>query len=379
MSALRARRLGTLALVLVGVIGAAGCTEFRKNRHLKRGDAYYAEKKYKEAMLEYRNVLRFEKENPHAIARLGLSTSPRASWDQAYAFLNKANELTPDDVEVRLRLGAILLLARKPEQGAGERGVRPHQGAEQPGRADPHGRHVGHARGAGQRHRRHRREEGEPRRPGEGGARARDALPAQAQRAQGRGGLPGGRGGCAPVGRGADQPREPPPGQGRSGAGRDRVQGGGQRRTAGPGGKAPARRLLPSAEEARRRPPRPGRDHGQESRLPAGLAAHRRDRGARTKVGRRPEGPGARLQEEPRRAHRPHDQGPDRAREEPERRGDPDLPAGREDQPPIRGRPTISWRWLTSRRPSPSRRRRSCARPSGSLPPTPRRSSSSPI
>ena len=113
MPALRARRLGTFALVLVAVIGAAGCTEFRKNRHLKRGDAYYAEKKYKEAMLEYRNVLRFEKENPHAIARLGLANFSLGDWAQAYAFLNKAKDLTPEDTEVRLRLGAMLLQAKQ--------------------------------------------------------------------------------------------------------------------------------------------------------------------------------------------------------------------------------------------------------------------------
>src|SRR6185295_18118580 len=67
------RRVGLFVLVLVAALGAVGCSEFRKNRHLKRGDAYYEEKKYKEAMLEYRNVLRFEKENPHAVARLGLA------------------------------------------------------------------------------------------------------------------------------------------------------------------------------------------------------------------------------------------------------------------------------------------------------------------
>ena len=79
----------------MAVIGAAGCTEFRKNRHLKRGDAYYAEKKYKEAMLEYRNVLRFEKENPHAIARLGLAHFTQGELGQAYAFLNKAASSRP--------------------------------------------------------------------------------------------------------------------------------------------------------------------------------------------------------------------------------------------------------------------------------------------
>src|SRR5687767_9641132 len=84
---LRNRRGQVLALLALAFV-AGGCTkEFRKNRHLKRADAYFDEKKYKEAILEYRNVLRFvlpevpnkdPKASPTPVAVAASSPDPKA-------------------------------------------------------------------------------------------------------------------------------------------------------------------------------------------------------------------------------------------------------------------------------------------------------------
>ena len=54
--------LVVLASVTVSGCGAVkGCgvvKEFRKSRHLKAAEGYHAEKKYKEATIEYRNALK---------------------------------------------------------------------------------------------------------------------------------------------------------------------------------------------------------------------------------------------------------------------------------------------------------------------------------
>ena len=53
----------TIAFLLVLGLGSSGCglaDDFRMNRHLKKAEQYYTEGKFKEATIEYRNVLRYE-------------------------------------------------------------------------------------------------------------------------------------------------------------------------------------------------------------------------------------------------------------------------------------------------------------------------------
>src|SRR5215467_10594430 len=103
-------------LLAVGLLAVAGCSrspEAQKARYLERGDKYAAREQYREAILEYRNVLRLEPANARAMRQLGLSYDQLGEFAQAFRFLLKAQELTPDDLEVRLKLGAIYLLAGK--------------------------------------------------------------------------------------------------------------------------------------------------------------------------------------------------------------------------------------------------------------------------
>lgn len=116
MDHIRRRHLaGSLSVALLLSLGT-GCTaEMRKARSMERADAYYEEDNPKAAIIEYRNVLKYEEGNTHAIQRLGLLHFRRGELGQAYAFLSKAKELDPTNTEVRLSLGTIYLLGRQPE------------------------------------------------------------------------------------------------------------------------------------------------------------------------------------------------------------------------------------------------------------------------
>src|SRR5882724_10521257 len=110
-------------LLVVGLLVVAGCSrspEAQKARHLERGDKYAAREQDKEAILEYRNVLRLDPANARAMRQLGLLHYHLGELGYAYRYLLKAQELTPNDLDVRLKLGAIYLLGGKIEEARQE-------------------------------------------------------------------------------------------------------------------------------------------------------------------------------------------------------------------------------------------------------------------
>ena len=117
------RRICGWTLLLVGLLIGAGCSrspEAQKARFLERGDKYAAREQYREAILEYRNVLRLDPANARATRQLGLLHNQLGELAQAFRFLLKAQELTPDDSEVRLKLGGIYFVAGKHDEAREE-------------------------------------------------------------------------------------------------------------------------------------------------------------------------------------------------------------------------------------------------------------------
>jgi tetratricopeptide (TPR) repeat protein len=113
--------------VLLGLVAlSAGCArspEAKKARHLERGDRYFKQEQFREAVIEYRNALRIESNNPQAIRQLGLAHYELGQLNQAFRFLLKAQELEPDNSQLALKLATIYLLAGKADdaQGAADR------------------------------------------------------------------------------------------------------------------------------------------------------------------------------------------------------------------------------------------------------------------
>src|SRR3989454_5843068 len=104
-------------LLLVGVTLMAGCArspEAKKARHLERGDKYFSKAQYREALIEYANVLQLDQANARAIRQLALAHYQLGQVGQAFPYLVKAQELDPGDADIRLKLGSIYLVARQP-------------------------------------------------------------------------------------------------------------------------------------------------------------------------------------------------------------------------------------------------------------------------
>jgi Tfp pilus assembly protein PilF len=105
---------------LVLMVACSRSPEAQKARYLERGDRYAGREQYREAIIEYRNVLRHDQANVRAIRQLGLMHFKLGDGAQAYPFLRKAEELLPDDLDVRLRLATIYYAAGKPSDARRE-------------------------------------------------------------------------------------------------------------------------------------------------------------------------------------------------------------------------------------------------------------------
>jgi tetratricopeptide (TPR) repeat protein len=102
------------ALVLAGA--CARSPEARKARHLDRGDRYFLQEKYREAILEYRNALRIEGTDARATRQLGFAHYELGELGEALRYLQQAEKLEPSRTEVHLKLGHIYLLAGRTDE-----------------------------------------------------------------------------------------------------------------------------------------------------------------------------------------------------------------------------------------------------------------------
>src|SRR5262249_39414010 len=84
------------------------------------GDKYFAREQYREAIIEYQNVLRIEANNVRALQQSGFAHYQLGELTQSFRYLLKSKELAPDNVDVRLKLGTIYLLARRPDEARAE-------------------------------------------------------------------------------------------------------------------------------------------------------------------------------------------------------------------------------------------------------------------
>lgn len=103
------------SLLLLAVAGllALACSSCspaaKKARHLADANRYYDAGEYDQAEIEYLNVLKLEQLNPQAIGRLGLIYADQGRTGRAIAFIKMGNELQPEDLDLRLKLGQLNL------------------------------------------------------------------------------------------------------------------------------------------------------------------------------------------------------------------------------------------------------------------------------
>src|ERR1700732_4909963 len=114
-------RVGTVFLMIALVLaGCARTPEAKKARYLERGNRYFKQEQYREAILEYRNVLRIDQKEPAAPRQLGLAHYQIGQFGVAFRYLTQAQQLDPDNTEVRLKLASIYILAGRPDDATAQ-------------------------------------------------------------------------------------------------------------------------------------------------------------------------------------------------------------------------------------------------------------------
>src|SRR5438094_475973 len=104
------RILSTLIAAALLLSLAAGCSRKAKSaRHLQRADKYFDSGHYAKAEVEYLNTLKLNSTNSRAMGRLGTIYYEQGGFGRAYAFLAKAAELQPTNLDWQLKLGTIYL------------------------------------------------------------------------------------------------------------------------------------------------------------------------------------------------------------------------------------------------------------------------------
>jgi tetratricopeptide (TPR) repeat protein len=102
------RRVLILTAGLLLAFGSASCSvQAKKAWHLSKANRNYDAGKLDRAEIEYMNVLRYDPANSVAFGRLGLIYYEQGRLQRAMFFLQKGSEMTPDDLNLRLKLGFI--------------------------------------------------------------------------------------------------------------------------------------------------------------------------------------------------------------------------------------------------------------------------------
>src|SRR5438477_4218265 len=101
--------LRSIALLVLVLVTSSCTSEMKKSRYLTRADRYFQAGEYDQAKIEYLKVLRIDSANAVAYARYGAMWADEGVPLRAVAFLLKARELTPEDLDNRYQLALVYL------------------------------------------------------------------------------------------------------------------------------------------------------------------------------------------------------------------------------------------------------------------------------
>src|SRR5262245_23058507 len=107
------KRLTTLSLGMALVALAAGaCSnpEEQKQAYFANANRFVADKKYQEAIVEYRNALRIDDKFGEARLKLADAYVAAGNAANAYKEYNRAADLMPDNKEAQIKAAQFLLL-----------------------------------------------------------------------------------------------------------------------------------------------------------------------------------------------------------------------------------------------------------------------------
>ena len=104
-----------LSCLFLGTLLVLGCSKESKiERHWTRGEKYFSENKYREAVIEYKNVLQADPKNAKAYYKLGVSYLRLGQVREAFSELSKSIDIDPDFSDALLQRGFLYLLTGEP-------------------------------------------------------------------------------------------------------------------------------------------------------------------------------------------------------------------------------------------------------------------------
>ncbi len=103
------RALGAVLVVLLSGIACTRDPAVRKQKFLQSGNRYYAEKRFDEAVIQYRNAIQVDAHFAEGYFRLGLCLLQVGDLIGAGQSFTRAVEFDSDNLDARLRLGNLLL------------------------------------------------------------------------------------------------------------------------------------------------------------------------------------------------------------------------------------------------------------------------------
>jgi tetratricopeptide (TPR) repeat protein len=103
----------TTTLALTIALTACSNPEADKQRYYESGNQFFEQKKYQEAIVEYRNALRADEMFGEARYRLAESYAAVGDAQNAYRQYIRAADLLPDNVDAQMRAATVLAVSRQ--------------------------------------------------------------------------------------------------------------------------------------------------------------------------------------------------------------------------------------------------------------------------
>lgn len=110
----------SLAAFLVATL-FTGCSRdpnVRKQKYLESGDRYFAQGKYREAVIQYSNALQVDSRFAAAHYQLGETYLKLGDMTRAFQEISRTTDLAPDNYRAHLDLANLLVAARNPDGSA---------------------------------------------------------------------------------------------------------------------------------------------------------------------------------------------------------------------------------------------------------------------
>ena len=112
---MKIRNWTALTLAVLVVSATLACSRSAQS-HLERGNAYLEKNNVDAAILEYRNAVEKDPKLAAAYVKLGETFLKKGDGAGAIGAYVRAADLLPNDADVQLKAGSLLLMARKPQE-----------------------------------------------------------------------------------------------------------------------------------------------------------------------------------------------------------------------------------------------------------------------